>query len=86
MTGALHHIWFLGSSVQVQERQGWPVAIRNGPNVDNWLGKKSRQEIKSFRCFFVPKRLKGRNISKDAKGEHRKSSESDPHVYRVMHR
>lgn len=59
----------LCSSVQVHSKQGWPEAVRNGPDVDNWLGKKARQEIKSFPCIFVPKRLKGRNLSEDAKGE-----------------
>ncbi|XP_039977851.1 cyclic GMP-AMP synthase, partial [Xiphias gladius] len=47
--------------------QGWPLAVRNGPAVDNWLGKKVRQEIKTLPCFFVPKRLKGRNLSEEAK-------------------
>lgn len=51
------------------EVQGWPPAVRNGPDVDNWLGKKARQEIKSLPCYFVPKRLKGRKLSEDAKGE-----------------
>ncbi|XP_071356061.1 cyclic GMP-AMP synthase [Trachinotus anak] len=48
-------------AVEVHPSQGWPLGIRNGPDVDNWLGKKVRQEIKSLPCYFVPKRLKGRN-------------------------
>lgn len=51
------------------EVPGWPTAVRSGPEVDNWLGKKGRQEFKSLPCFFVPKRQKGRNLSEDAKGE-----------------
>ncbi|XP_045913723.1 cyclic GMP-AMP synthase [Micropterus dolomieu] len=54
-------------ALEVHPSQGWPLALRNGPDVDNWLGKKARQEIKSLPCFFVPKRLKGRNLSEDAK-------------------
>ncbi|XP_023118979.2 cyclic GMP-AMP synthase [Amphiprion ocellaris] len=49
------------------EVQGWPVPVRNGPDVENWLGKKVRQEIRGLPCYFVPKRLKGRNLSEDAK-------------------
>ncbi|XP_069572837.1 cyclic GMP-AMP synthase [Brachyistius frenatus] len=49
------------------EVQGWPSAVRNGPDVDNWLGKKIRQEIKGLPCYFVPKRPKGRNLGEDAK-------------------
>ncbi|XP_078123442.1 cyclic GMP-AMP synthase isoform X2 [Sander vitreus] len=47
--------------------EGWPLAVRNGPDVDKWLGKKVRQEIRSLPCYFIPKRLKGRNLSEDAK-------------------
>uniref|UniRef100_A0A3B4YNZ1 Mab-21-like HhH/H2TH-like domain-containing protein n=1 Tax=Seriola lalandi dorsalis TaxID=1841481 RepID=A0A3B4YNZ1_SERLL len=47
--------------VPALEVNGWPLAVRNGPDVDDWLGKKVRQEIKSLPCYFVPKRLKGRN-------------------------
>ncbi|XP_070778375.1 cyclic GMP-AMP synthase [Enoplosus armatus] len=54
-------------ALEMHSSQGWPLAIRSGPDVDNWLGKKVRQEIKSLPCFFVPKRLKGRNLSEDAK-------------------
>ncbi|XP_044027859.1 cyclic GMP-AMP synthase isoform X2 [Siniperca chuatsi] len=54
-------------ALEVHSSQGWPLALRNGPDVDNWLGKKVRQEIKSLPCFFVPKRLKGRNLSKETK-------------------
>ncbi|GAA6233290.1 cyclic GMP-AMP synthase-like [Lates japonicus] len=54
-------------ALEVHSSQGWPLAVRNGPDVDNWLGKKGRQEIKSSPCFFVPKRLKGRNLSEEAK-------------------
>uniref|UniRef100_A0A8C2XSD4 Cyclic GMP-AMP synthase n=1 Tax=Cyclopterus lumpus TaxID=8103 RepID=A0A8C2XSD4_CYCLU len=54
-------------ALEVPSSQGWPLALRNGPDVDNWLGKKVRQEIKSSACFFVPKRLKGRNLSEEAK-------------------
>ncbi|XP_019126326.1 cyclic GMP-AMP synthase isoform X1 [Larimichthys crocea] len=54
-------------ALEVHPCQGWPLAARNGPAVDNWLGKKVRQEIKSLPCYFVPKRIKGRNLSEDAK-------------------
>lgn len=54
-------------ALEVHSSQGWPLAVRNGPDVDNWLGKKVRKEIKSLPCYFVPKRLKGRNLSKEAK-------------------
>ncbi|XP_068432211.1 cyclic GMP-AMP synthase-like [Clinocottus analis] len=54
-------------ALEIHSSQGWPLAVRNGPDVDNWLGKKVRQEIKSLPCFFVPKRLKGRNLSEEAK-------------------
>ncbi|KAM7384691.1 hypothetical protein PAMA_011853 [Pampus argenteus] len=54
-------------ALEVPSSQGWPLAVRDGPDVDNWLGKKGRQEIKSLPCFFVPKRLKSRNRSKEAK-------------------
>ncbi|XP_070702936.1 cyclic GMP-AMP synthase [Pempheris klunzingeri] len=54
-------------ALEVHSSQGWPPAVRSGPDVDNWLGKKARQEIKSLPCYFVPKRLKGRNLSEDAK-------------------
>ncbi|XP_072227159.1 cyclic GMP-AMP synthase isoform X1 [Leuresthes tenuis] len=53
--------------VPALEVPGWPPAARNGPEVDNWLGKKVRQEIRGLPCYFVPKRLKGRNLSEDAK-------------------
>ncbi|XP_028255118.1 cyclic GMP-AMP synthase isoform X1 [Parambassis ranga] len=53
--------------VPALEVQSWPCPARNGPDVDNWLGKKVWQEIKGLPCFFVPKRLKGRNLSEDAK-------------------
>lgn len=49
------------------EVQIWPGPVRNGPDVDNWLGKKARQEIRGLPCYYVPKRLKGRNLSEDAK-------------------
>ncbi|XP_061597577.1 cyclic GMP-AMP synthase [Cololabis saira] len=49
------------------EVQGWPAAVRNGPDVENWLGKKVRQEIRSLPCYFVPKRLKGQKGNEDAK-------------------
>ncbi|KAM3596151.1 uncharacterized protein V6R79_009257 [Siganus canaliculatus] len=54
-------------ALEVHPSQGWPLAVRNGPDVDNWLGKKVRQEIKGLPCYFVPKRLKGRNLSQEAK-------------------
>ncbi|XP_032391807.1 cyclic GMP-AMP synthase [Etheostoma spectabile] len=47
--------------------QAWPVPVRNGLDVDRWLGKKVHQEFESSPCYFVPKRLKGRNLSEDAK-------------------
>ncbi|KAL6099394.1 uncharacterized protein ACO6RY_01225 [Pungitius sinensis] len=52
--------------VPALEVQSWPAAVRSGPDVDNWLGKKVRQEMKSLPCFYVPKRLKGQN-SEEAK-------------------
>lgn len=54
-------------ALEIHSSQGWPLAVRNGPDVDNWLGKKVRQEIRSLPCYFVPKRLKGRNLSEEAK-------------------
>ncbi|XP_042362856.1 cyclic GMP-AMP synthase [Plectropomus leopardus] len=54
-------------ALEIHSSQGWPLAVRNGPDVDKWLGKKVRQEIRSLPCYFVPKRLKGRNLSEDAK-------------------
>uniref|UniRef100_A0A669CQH0 Cyclic GMP-AMP synthase n=1 Tax=Oreochromis niloticus TaxID=8128 RepID=A0A669CQH0_ORENI len=53
--------------VPALEVQSWPVAVRNGPHVTNWLGKKALQDIRSLPCYFVPKRQKGRNLSEDAK-------------------
>ncbi|XP_047460268.1 cyclic GMP-AMP synthase [Mugil cephalus] len=53
--------------VPALEVPAWPAAVRNGPEVDNWLGKKVRQEFKSFPCFFVPKRQKGKNLKEEAK-------------------
>ncbi|KAM4631461.1 cyclic GMP-AMP synthase [Polymixia lowei] len=54
-------------ALEVPPSQGWPLAARNGPDVDKWLGKKTRQDIKSSKSFFVPKRIKGRNLSEAAK-------------------
>ncbi|XP_059206391.1 cyclic GMP-AMP synthase [Centropristis striata] len=54
-------------ALEVHPSQGWPLAVRHGPDVDNWLGKKVRQEITSLPCYFVPKRPKGRNLCEDAK-------------------
>ncbi len=48
--------------------QGWPQAARAGPNIDKWLGKKSRRQFVSKAVYFVPKRPKGRNLKDDAKG------------------
>ncbi|XP_015255348.1 PREDICTED: cyclic GMP-AMP synthase-like [Cyprinodon variegatus] len=53
--------------VPALEVQSWPPAVRNGPDVDKWLGKKLRQEIRGLPCYFVPKKQKGRNLSEDAK-------------------
>ncbi|XP_028317705.1 cyclic GMP-AMP synthase [Gouania willdenowi] len=53
--------------VAALEVQTWPSAVRDGPDVGNWLGKKVRQEIRGQPCYFVPKRLKGRNVNVDAK-------------------
>ncbi|XP_065327941.1 cyclic GMP-AMP synthase [Pelmatolapia mariae] len=47
--------------------QSWPAAVRNGPDVSNWLGKKALQDIRGLPCYFVPKRQKGRKLSEDAK-------------------
>ena len=60
-------IYFL-CALKIQPSQGWPVDLRNGPDVDNWLGKKARRVITSNICYFVPKRPKGRNLSEAAKG------------------
>ncbi|KAG7218644.1 hypothetical protein INR49_019961 [Caranx melampygus] len=49
-------------ALEAHPSQGWPLAVRNGPDVDDWLGKKARQEIRSLPCYFVPKRLKARNL------------------------
>ncbi|MEQ2305017.1 hypothetical protein AMECASPLE_033181, partial [Ameca splendens] len=54
-------------ALEGQKVQSWPLAVRNGPDVDNWLGKKLRQEIRSLPCYFVPKRQKGRKLGEDAK-------------------
>lgn len=54
-------------ALEVHPSQGWPSVVRNGPDINNWLGKKVRQEIRSLPCLFVPKRLKGRNLSEEAK-------------------
>ncbi|KAF7661704.1 hypothetical protein LDENG_00255740 [Lucifuga dentata] len=54
-------------ALEVPSSQGWPMAARDGPDVNNWLGKKVRQEIKSWSCFFVPKRMNGKNLSGEAK-------------------
>ncbi|XP_031603890.1 cyclic GMP-AMP synthase [Oreochromis aureus] len=53
--------------VPALEVQSWPAAVRNGPDVTNWLGKKALQEIRGLPVYFVPKRQKGRNLSEDAK-------------------
>nr|XP_040045500.1 cyclic GMP-AMP synthase-like isoform X1 [Gasterosteus aculeatus aculeatus]XP_040045501.1 cyclic GMP-AMP synthase-like isoform X1 [Gasterosteus aculeatus aculeatus] len=49
--------------VPALEVQSWPVGVRSGPDVDNWLGKKFRQEIRRLAIFYVPKRLKGQTES-----------------------
>ncbi|XP_058474461.1 cyclic GMP-AMP synthase-like [Solea solea] len=54
-------------ALEIHPSQGWPAVVRSGPDVKNWLGKKVRLEIKSLPCYFVPKRMKGRNISDEAK-------------------
>lgn len=54
-------------ALEVHSSQGWPLPLRHGPDVDDWLGKKARKEITSLPCYFVPKRLKGRNLSQEAK-------------------
>ncbi|XP_026155406.1 cyclic GMP-AMP synthase [Mastacembelus armatus] len=54
-------------ALEVHPSQGWPPTLRNGPDVEKWLGKKVWKEIKSLPCFFVPKRMKGRNLGEDAK-------------------
>lgn len=53
--------------VPALEVPSWPSASRSGPNVDKWLGKKVRQEIRSFPCYYVPKRSKVRNLGEEAK-------------------
>ncbi|XP_029976563.1 cyclic GMP-AMP synthase isoform X2 [Salarias fasciatus] len=60
--------------VPALEVQSWPNAVRGGPNVENWLGKKARQEIRSLPCYFVPKRRKlARNLSEEAKSDAKES-------------
>ncbi|XP_039675403.1 cyclic GMP-AMP synthase [Perca fluviatilis] len=54
-------------ALEVHSQGCWPLAVCNGPDVDKWLGKKVRLEIKSLPCYLIPKRLKGRNLSEDAK-------------------
>lgn len=66
----------LSVPVQLHHKQGWPQAVRSGPNVDDWLGKKCRQGLMNFPCVFVPKRLKGRNVGEGAKGESGVSNDS----------
>lgn len=68
MQNTLLFTLYLSLAIEVPNEQGWPLAARNGPNVDNWLGKKGRRKITSSPCFFVPKRPKGRNLSEAAKG------------------
>lgn len=59
--------------VPALEVQSWPNAVRGGPNVENWLGKKARQEIRGLPCYFVPKRRKARNLSEEAKSDAKES-------------
>ncbi|TDH03845.1 hypothetical protein EPR50_G00145920 [Perca flavescens] len=54
-------------ALEVQSQGCWPLPECHGPDVDKWLGRKVRLEIKSLPCYFIPKRLKGRNLSEDAK-------------------
>lgn len=55
-------------ALEVPSSQGWPLAARAGPDVDNWLGKKTRRSLTHQTCFFVPKKPPGRNLSEAAKG------------------
>ncbi|KAK6323645.1 hypothetical protein J4Q44_G00059840 [Coregonus suidteri] len=32
-------------ALEVPSSQGWPLAARTGPDVDNWLGKKTRRSL-----------------------------------------
>ncbi|CAN9492941.1 unnamed protein product [Ophioblennius macclurei] len=59
--------------VPALEVQSWPNAVRGGPKVEKWLGKKARQEIRSLPCYFVPKRRKGRNLSEEDKSSAKES-------------
>ncbi|XP_067112618.1 cyclic GMP-AMP synthase [Osmerus mordax] len=54
-------------ALEAHPSQKWPQPARNGLNVDNWLGKKTRQTLTSKTFYFVPKRPKGRNLSPAAK-------------------
>lgn len=54
-------------ALEVPSSQGWPLPARDGPDVDHWLGKKARRNITSKTCYFVPKKPKGRNLTKEAK-------------------
>ncbi|KAK6327358.1 cyclic GMP-AMP synthase isoform X2 [Coregonus clupeaformis] len=54
-------------ALEVPSSQGWPLAARAGPDVNNWLGKKTRRSLTHQTCFFVPKKPPGRNLSEAAK-------------------
>ncbi|KAM9415076.1 cyclic GMP-AMP synthase-like isoform 1-T2 [Salvelinus alpinus] len=54
-------------ALEVPSSQGWPLAARAGPDVDNWLGKKTRRSLTHQTCFFVPKKPPGRSLSEAAK-------------------
>ncbi|XP_024297517.1 cyclic GMP-AMP synthase isoform X2 [Oncorhynchus tshawytscha] len=54
-------------ALEVPSSQSWPLAARAGPDVNNWLGKKTRRSLTHQTCFFVPKKPPGRNLSEAAK-------------------
>ncbi|XP_010898591.2 cyclic GMP-AMP synthase [Esox lucius] len=54
-------------ALEVPSSQSWPQSARDGLDVDNWLGKKTRCALTHQTCFFVPKRPPGRNLGEAAK-------------------
>ncbi|KAG7219314.1 hypothetical protein INR49_019118 [Caranx melampygus] len=64
-------------ALEAHPSQGWPLAVRNGPDVDDWLGKKARQEIRSLPCYFVPKRLKARNLENKEEAKGKRNTEEE---------
>lgn len=63
-------------ALQVPEPQAWPLATRQGLQVDNWLGKKARRNLTKQPFYFVPKKPTGRYLSDAAKGRNFTSTEA----------